>query len=93
MKILHLSTDDISGGAAIAAYRIHKGLQKIGTDSKMLVQTKLSDDRTVISPGTKVKKGLALLRPTLDLTFFHTFPPCLRIDKLCKFHQASSTDL
>ncbi len=66
MRILHLNTSDISGGAARAAYRIHKGLQGIGIDSKMLVQTKWSDDKTVIDPGTKVKKGLALLRPTLD---------------------------
>jgi len=66
MKILHLNTSDISGGAARAAYRLHKGLQGIGIDSKMLVQTKLSDDRTVIAPDTKVKIGLALLRPTLD---------------------------
>ena len=66
MKILHISTSDISGGAARAAYRIHKGLQGIGIDSKMLVQTKWGDDKTVIDPGTKVKKGLALLRPTLD---------------------------
>jgi len=66
MKSLLINTSDISGGAARAAYRIHKGLQGIGMDSKMLVQTKLSDDRTVIAPGTKFKKGLALLRPTLD---------------------------
>jgi len=66
MKILHLNTSDISGGAARAAYRIHKGLQGIAIDSKMLVQSKLSDDRTVIAPDTKVKKGLVLLRPTLD---------------------------
>lgn len=69
MKILHLNTHDISGGAARAAYRIHKGLQGIGIDSKMLVQTKLSDDKTVIGPGNKVNQGLALLRPTLDSTF------------------------
>jgi len=73
MKILHLNTFDISGGAARAAYRIHKGLQGIGIDSKMLVQTKLSDDRTVIAPDTKVKKGLARLRPTLDSAFKKLF--------------------
>jgi len=69
MKILHLNTHDISGGAARAAYRIHKGLQGIGINSKMLVQIKLSDDKTVIGPGTKVKGGFALLRTTFDSTF------------------------
>jgi glycosyltransferase involved in cell wall biosynthesis len=73
MKILHVNTSDISGGAARAAYRIHKGLQRIGMVSKMLVQTKLSDDKTVIGPGNKFKKGLALLRPTLDITFKNLF--------------------
>jgi len=34
MKILHVNTSDISGGAARAAYRIHKGLQGIGISSK-----------------------------------------------------------
>ena len=73
MKSLLINTHDISGGAARAVYRIHKGLQGVGMDSKMLVQTKLSDDKTVICPGNKFKKGLALLRPTLDSTFKNLF--------------------
>jgi len=66
MKILQVNTSDISGGAARAAYRIHKGLQGIGMNSRMLVQSKLSDDKTVIGPESKIKKGFAKLRPTLD---------------------------
>ena len=66
MKILFINSSDTSGGAARAAYRIHKGLQGIGMDSKMLVQTKLSDDKTVIGPGNKLKKGFAFFRPLLD---------------------------
>jgi len=66
MKSLLINTHDISGGAAIAAHRIHKGLQGIGMDSKMLVQSKLSDDKTVIGSDNKIKKGFAKLRPTLE---------------------------
>lgn len=66
MKILLLNTSDISGGAARAAYRLHRGLQTIGVDSQMLVQNKTSDDLTVISPQTKLEKGWAKIRPTLD---------------------------
>ena len=66
MQILQVNTFDISGGAARAAYRINKGLQGIGIDSKMLVQSKTSDDKTVIGPRNKLKKGFAKLRPTLD---------------------------
>lgn len=66
MKILQVNTSDISGGAARAAYRIHRGLQGIGMDSQMLVQSKTSDDKTVIGPSNKVSRVLARLRPTLD---------------------------
>ena len=73
MKILLVNTSDISGGAARAAYRIHGGLQEIGMDSKMLVQAKLSDDKTVIRPDSKIKKGFAKLRPTLDFAIKKLF--------------------
>jgi glycosyltransferase involved in cell wall biosynthesis len=66
MKTLILSTFDVEGGAARAAYRLHNGLQRIGIDSQMLVQTKYGDDRTVIGPKTKIKRGFGLIRPTLD---------------------------
>ncbi|MDJ0732792.1 MAG: glycosyltransferase family 4 protein [Nostocaceae cyanobacterium] len=49
MKILHLSTSDIEGGAARAAYRLHKGLQNLGETSQMLVRAKSSVDKTVIA--------------------------------------------
>jgi glycosyltransferase involved in cell wall biosynthesis len=66
MKILQINTSDIQGGAARAAYRIHKGLQAAGIQSHMLVQSKKSDDNSVIGPSNKFNKVLSLLRPTLD---------------------------
>jgi len=66
MKILIVNTSDIQGGAARAAYRLHKALLGSGVDSQMLVQGKSSDDYTVIGPTTKVQKAMAKLRPTLD---------------------------
>jgi len=66
MKILIVNTFDIQGGAARAAYRLHKALLVSGIDSQMLVQSKSSDDFTVIGPATKVQKAMAKLRPTLD---------------------------
>ena len=66
MKILIVNTSNINGGAARAAYRIHKALLGSGVDSQMLVQGKSSDDYTVIVAGTKVQKAMAKLRPTLD---------------------------
>ncbi|MFQ4139764.1 glycosyltransferase family 4 protein [Nodosilinea sp. PGN35] len=52
MKILHLSTSDLDGGAAKAAYRIHRGLISNGLGSTMLVRHKLSSDPTVIANKT-----------------------------------------
>ncbi len=48
MRILHFSTDDINGGAAKAAYRLHTALRESGHDSQMIVLRKKSDDDTVM---------------------------------------------
>lgn len=66
MKPLLLSIDDYRGGAARAAYRLHQGLRRLEVDSQMFVQFKFSDDSTVLSPTTKLGKGIAQLRPFLD---------------------------
>jgi glycosyltransferase involved in cell wall biosynthesis len=50
MKITHLSTYDIEGGAGRAAYRLHKALGLLGVDSAMLVQMKKSCDSSVSGP-------------------------------------------
>ena len=47
MKIVHLSTYDLKGGAALSAYRLHRGLLRIGQDSSMLVKIKIGQDPTV----------------------------------------------
>jgi glycosyltransferase involved in cell wall biosynthesis len=52
MKILHIATEDIQGGAARAAYRLHRGLLALGVDSQMLVKHKTSDDQSVIEIST-----------------------------------------
>ena len=48
MTSLLLNAVDNEGGAARAAYRLHKGLQSIGADSKMLVGRKTTDDSKVV---------------------------------------------
>ena len=49
MKILIISHSDLSGGANIAAYRLHCGLRLNGIESKMLVRHKLSNDANVFA--------------------------------------------
>ena len=66
MKILIVNKSDIQGGAARAAYRLHKSLLAQDIDSQMLVTSKSGDDFTVVGPQTKVQKLISKARPTLD---------------------------
>ena len=47
MKIVHVSTEDITGGAARAAYRLHTALNRLGHDSLMFVANRRSKDPLV----------------------------------------------
>jgi glycosyltransferase involved in cell wall biosynthesis len=66
MKVVILNASDLEGGAARAAYRLHLGLQEIGTVSQMLVQAKTSDDKAVITSRNKLSRAFSKLRPTLN---------------------------
>ena len=55
MKILYLSSSDIKGGAALGAYRLHRGFLRRGIDSTLLVNKKYSDDYTVVGPAKKFR--------------------------------------
>ena len=74
MNVLILNTFDNQGGAAIATYRLHRGLRSIGINSHLLVQGKKTDEYSVIGPLTKLQKVLAILRPYLDsvATYFYS---------------------
>ncbi len=43
-SVLHLSYADNDGGAARSAYKIHRGLQQLGWNSRMLVKNKVTQD-------------------------------------------------
>lgn len=47
-KVVHVSTYDVAGGAARAAYRLHAGLRKAGVDSSMFVREARTTDGSVI---------------------------------------------
>ena len=76
MKILLLSTNDIAPGAAKGAYRLHQGLQNLGVESQMLVQTKQSKDKTVLgflnnkSKAEKVVSGVREIADRLPLKLY-----------------------
>ena len=58
MKVLLVSTSDICGGGAIAAFRLMEALNNNGVKAKMLVRDKLSSSVTVAQVGTKIPKVL-----------------------------------
>ncbi len=66
MRIVHLATTDIGGGAAIASYRLHQGLVRLGVDSEMIVAQKLTDDPRVHGPQTLVEKLMPRLAHHID---------------------------
>ncbi len=74
MKVLHLSTHDTNGGAARAAYRLHKGLQDAGLNSQMLVQEKSSSDQTVIAPKIRLFQGVAKTKLTFETLPLKLYP-------------------
>ena len=49
MKILIVSTYDLSGGASLAAFRLHEALLTKGVNSQMLVEKKTSNLESVIT--------------------------------------------
>lgn len=52
MRIVHLSTSDVEGGAARAAWRLHQALRRAGEDSLMVVRRKTLGAPTVhAAPG------------------------------------------
>ena len=62
MKVLLISTSDMVGGGAIAAFRLMEALNNNGVKAKMLVRDKLSSSVTVAQTGTIIPKVLERLQ-------------------------------
>lgn len=57
LRVLHVNTSDLEGGAARAANRIHRALRKIGVDSHMLVLNRRETSPDVLQPLSKVQQA------------------------------------
>lgn len=66
MKILTLSESDKSGGAAIAAYRLHLGLAASNKGGVMLTQTKIGVDNSVVGPSGNMERSIIKARMALN---------------------------
>lgn len=62
VKTLLVNHSDSVGGAARAAYRLHRALLASGVESRMLVNDARSGDWTVIGPQSRQARVLARLR-------------------------------
>lgn len=73
MKILQINQSDISGGAAIAAYRLHQGLLDTGVHSHLFVgDAKTKSDRiTVIPRQLKLENQLSRINRRLSLNYIN----------------------
>ncbi|MDK3072064.1 glycosyltransferase [Sedimentitalea sp. JM2-8] len=49
MKITHICEADSGGGAMLAAAKLHKAMQKLGIDSKVLVRIKMGNDPSFLN--------------------------------------------
>lgn len=71
MKIQHLSYADGGGGASKAAYRIHRGLRRIGVDSSMLVSRRVTSDPYVHDSGSALGRLWGQTASYVDLLPWH----------------------
>ncbi|WP_294591019.1 glycosyltransferase [uncultured Bacteroides sp.] len=56
MKVLHISTSDRNGGAAIAAFRLNKAMSDNGIRSNLLVINKATEENNIISAFGRIDK-------------------------------------
>jgi glycosyltransferase involved in cell wall biosynthesis len=70
MKVVTVSATQSTGGAARAAYRLHRALRGVGADATMLVRESDLDDDSVLRPATAVSRFLARARPYIDLAIW-----------------------
>lgn len=75
MRILHISYSETVGGAARAAYRIHRSLLSAGEASRMWVRRKESDDYSVEGRGDGLGRVLVGARAWLGKQLFRLERP------------------
>ena len=78
MRVVIMNTADTEGGAARCAYRLHKGIGKVGVESTYVVQKKFSADDDVVSGSSWAGKLRADLRPGLDRLPMRLYPQRIR---------------
>lgn len=72
--ILHLSTFHLEGGAGVAATRLHRGLLRMGEDSRMLTNSVNKPEKGITAlSDTKLKSGIAFTRFVSERLHFYPY--------------------
>lgn len=58
MRVVHINSDEVAGGAARAATRLHRGLIELGVDSHLVVQRRRTDASEVHGPSGELSNVL-----------------------------------
>lgn len=66
ITVLHITNNEVSGGAARSVMRLHSALQGINIDSKLLLLNKESDDRSALAYYSSRFSVLSKLRSFMD---------------------------
>lgn len=66
MKAALLNTYDTRGGAALATYRLHRGLRDVGVDASLLTMRRFGADPSVFAGQGPLVKAWAVASPYLD---------------------------
>jgi glycosyltransferase involved in cell wall biosynthesis len=101
MKIVHINTSDKSGGAAIAAFRLHNAMKEAGIDSIYFVQNRTIHDREDIKTVSKyerhIKRYIRLVCEKITIHAMHNMPGLFSSFKygvdVSKYPEIISTDI
>ena len=91
MKVLHINQSDISGGAAIAAYRLHQGLLAQHIKSRLLVDINKTKSEHVVTLQRRrtLESVTSRLSSSLGLNYLHI----ISSHKITKQNVYQKTDL
>ena len=73
MRVLIVSTSDLQGGAAIAAYRLLTALTNAGIDVRMAVRDKQSDNNLVVKVGSERRNKMNFYRERANIFMQNRF--------------------
>lgn len=67
IRVFHIVGGNLGGGAARGAYRLHRGLLARGCHSRLLIQSGISEDPTVVAAGaTRIDRAAIRLKAVAD---------------------------